>query len=1052
MEAVVGAAGARRRSARRRSAARRARPRTRAARPTRARSAPGRRSRLAARERRPVADPERVAGDEATRAPRARPARAARRAARSRRRTRTRRRTASRARRAAPSGRICHQDCPAACSQSTKRYASGPRRPPGSEVGCSRMPLERGSVTRFSLAVRLETGHRSNGRAADEATSRTDPDPGRRPAGRLRPLSRASARSATASTSRRDDLPRRPRDARRGGALPSRAGERRWREAPLTPVGNDRWDGLVRRRRVRPLAVHRVEAWVDRFASWRHEIRRKADAGQEDLSSELAEGAVAARPSSRVTLEEGAGRDTRATAREMTWLASARGRRRPRARPLRRLVRALPALVGRLRGRRGGAAAARRARLRRRLPAADPPDRRRTNRKGANNALSRPSRATPAARGRSAAPRAATRRSTRSSARVERLRAARRAAAASSASRSALDFAIQCSPDHPWLKEHPEWFHRRPDGTLKYAENPPKRYQDIYNVNFDCEDWQGLWEALRDVVLFWVDARRARASASTTRTRSRSPFWEWLIREVRAVEPGGDLPRRGVHAAGDDDDARQGRLQPVLHVLHLEEHALGAGRVHAASWPAGRRYYRPNFFANTPDILHEYLQEGGRPAFEARLVLAATLSPTYGIYSGYEHFENVPGARGQRGVPRLGEVRGEGARARRAAAAARAAAERDPAREPGAPALRERRASSRRRASTCSRTRSAGRATPSSCVVNLDPIEPRARASRSSRRDSACRRRSPVRDLLTGATVRVAHRPQLRPPRPGPEPHPAGEPVSACRTPPVASTPSRCRRTTAVGHRAGRDDRRAGARPDDADLDEQSPATGSSPTRCGSSARSSTRSTSAASSTPTTTAPATCAAIQEKLDYLQWLGVDCIWLLPMYASPLRDGGYDIADFYAVHPDYGTVEDFRSLVEAAHERGIRVIADLVVNHTSSSDHPWFQESRSSRDIAEARLVRLVGHRRALPGRADHLHRHRAVELDVGPGRRRSTTGTASSRTSPTSTTTTPRCRRRCSTCCASGSTSASTASGSTPCPTSTSATGRTARTCRRRTSS
>ena len=87
--------------------------------------------------------------------------------------------------------------------------------------------------------------------------------------------------------------------------------------------------------------------------------------------------------------------------------------------------------------------------------------------------------------------------------------------------------------------------------------------------------------------------------------------------------------------------------------------------------------------------------------------------------------------------------------------------------------------------------------------------------------------------------------------------------------------------------------------------------------------------------------------IQEKLDYLQWLGIDCIWLLPMYASPLRDGGYDIADFFAVHPDYGSVEDFKSLVDAAHRRGIRVIADLVVNHTSS-DHPWFQEARSSPD--------------------------------------------------------------------------------------------------------
>ena len=87
--------------------------------------------------------------------------------------------------------------------------------------------------------------------------------------------------------------------------------------------------------------------------------------------------------------------------------------------------------------------------------------------------------------------------------------------------------------------------------------------------------------------------------------------------------------------------------------------------------------------------------------------------------------------------------------------------------------------------------------------------------------------------------------------------------------------------------------------------------------------------------------------LNDKLDYLQWLGIDCIWLLPMYASPLRDGGYDIADFFTIHPDYGTVEDFRLFVEAAHQRGIRVIADLVMNHTSS-DHPWFQESRASPD--------------------------------------------------------------------------------------------------------
>ena len=125
--------------------------------------------------------------------------------------------------------------------------------------------------------------------------------------------------------------------------------------------------------------------------------------------------------------------------------------------------------------------------------------------------------------------------------------------------------------------------------------------------------------------------------------------------------------------------------------------------------------------------------------------------------------------------------------------------------------------------------------------------------------------------------------------------------------------------------------------------------------------------------------------LQQKLDYLQWLGIDCIWLLPFYPSPLRDGGYDIADFYGINPDYGTVEDFRTFVAAAHERGIRVIVDLVMNHTSS-DHPWFQESRSDPNGPKARLVRLVGHRRAVQRRADHLRRHGDLELDARPGAR------------------------------------------------------------------
>ena len=147
--------------------------------------------------------------------------------------------------------------------------------------------------------------------------------------------------------------------------------------------------------------------------------------------------------------------------------------------------------------------AARRARLRRPLPAADPPDRPHAP-QGPQQRARRRARTIPAARGRSARPRAATPRSTPTSAR-SRTSQALVADARGHGIEIALDLALQCSADHPWLAEHPDWFHRRPDGTLKYAENPPKRYQDIYNLNFDSPDWRALWRAIRDVVRHWID-------------------------------------------------------------------------------------------------------------------------------------------------------------------------------------------------------------------------------------------------------------------------------------------------------------------------------------------------------------------------------------------------------------------------------------------------------------------------------------------------------------------------------------------------------------------
>jgi starch synthase (maltosyl-transferring) len=205
----------------------------------------------------------------------------------------------------------------------------------------------------------------------------------------------------------------------------------------------------------------------------------------------------------------------------------------------------------------------------------------------------------------------------------------------------ALDFALNCSADHPWLKEHPEWFNHRPDGTLKYAENPPKKYQDIYNLNFDSEDWRGLWEALRDIVALWVE-RGVRVFRVDNPHTKPMPFWEWLIADIRATHPdviflAEAFTRRAKMMAL----AKLGFSQSYTYFTWKNSRWELTEYVAELAY-RDAEYCRPNFFANTPDILTEYLVEGGPPAFEARLVLAATLSPTYGIYSGFENFENVP--------------------------------------------------------------------------------------------------------------------------------------------------------------------------------------------------------------------------------------------------------------------------------------------------------------------------------------------------------------------------------------------------------------------------
>ncbi len=206
----------------------------------------------------------------------------------------------------------------------------------------------------------------------------------------------------------------------------------------------------------------------------------------------------------------------------------------------------------------------------------------------------------------------------------------------------ALDFAIQCSADHPWLHEHPEWFHRRPDGTLKYAENPPKRYQDIYNVNWESPDRRSLWEALLEIVLEWVD-RGVRVFRVDNPHTKPFAFWAWLIGEVHARERdviflSEAFTRRAVmrHLA------KLGFSQSYTYFTWKNSRYELTEYVSELAYSGEQEYFRPNLFTNTQDILHAYLQHGGPAAFEARVVLAATLSPSYGVYSGFEHFENIP--------------------------------------------------------------------------------------------------------------------------------------------------------------------------------------------------------------------------------------------------------------------------------------------------------------------------------------------------------------------------------------------------------------------------
>jgi len=206
----------------------------------------------------------------------------------------------------------------------------------------------------------------------------------------------------------------------------------------------------------------------------------------------------------------------------------------------------------------------------------------------------------------------------------------------------ALDFAIQCSPDHPWVTEHPEWFMHRPDGSIKYAENPPKRYQDIYPINFDTEDREGLWRELKGILDFWIGHGVTIFRVDNPHTKA-LPFWEWAITTIKAEHPEVILLSEAfTRPKVMKGLAKIGFTQSYTYFTWRNTKAELTEYLTELAATDMAQYFKPNFFANTPDILHEYLQTGGRPAFKIRLVLAALLSPSYGIYSGYELCESTP--------------------------------------------------------------------------------------------------------------------------------------------------------------------------------------------------------------------------------------------------------------------------------------------------------------------------------------------------------------------------------------------------------------------------
>ncbi|MGH6968074.1 MAG: alpha-1,4-glucan--maltose-1-phosphate maltosyltransferase [Stellaceae bacterium] len=467
------------------------------------------------------------------------------------------------------------------------------------------------------------------------------------------------------------DIFREGHERLRAALLLCREGTAEWRMVAMQPGDNDRWSATIALTEI-GRHLYTIEAWTDDFAGWRDRLAAKRQAGQ-PFADEFAEGiallAEAVRDADgngRTTIEAAlvSAQHGAASALEL-FLAPALDAAMAEWGPRRHLTRLEPArslIVDRPEARFAawyemfprsqGTVVDKSAHFADCIARLDdvsamgfdtvylPPIHPvgLTNRKGRNNALggSASDPGSPYAIGNDAGGHDAIDPALGTIANFRAFVAACR----ERGMEVALDFAVQCSLDHPWIKQHPDWFEFRPDHSIRYAENPPKKYQDIVNPNFDAADWRGIWQALRDVVRFWI-AQGVRIFRVDNPHTKPYPFWEWLIHEIQATHPDviflaeAFTRPKPMHLL-----AKLGFTQSYTYFTWRNDKPELTDYFIELTRGVAREYFRPHLFTNTPDILSRFLQTGGPPAFRIRAALAATLGGLWGIYNGFELCEN----------------------------------------------------------------------------------------------------------------------------------------------------------------------------------------------------------------------------------------------------------------------------------------------------------------------------------------------------------------------------------------------------------------------------